>query len=164
MPSATDTFQLVQKSTGFSTQLHMFVYIYFRICPDVKSSTCVFAAACTSLCDWTDACRAPCCGHMCQCPGPRSRPWQRDAPPALPQSGDDRQTHAPRSCHTEARQGSGPGESPEHMYPPGEGRWETKSSSASCSWSCDLHFMSTPSLLFSFHTWIVLFHYIIKEN
>lgn len=86
---------------------------------------------CTSLCNWPGACRAPCCGHMCQCPGPRSRPWRRDAPPAWPRSGAGHQTRAPGSCRIEARPGSAPEGSLERTYPPGEGGWGTESSSLS---------------------------------
>lgn len=76
--------------------------------------------ASTSLCDWTGACRAPCCGRTCQFPGPRSRPWRRDAPPGWPLSGDGHQTLAPGSCRTEARPGNAPAGSLEQTCPPAE--------------------------------------------
>lgn len=77
-------------------------------------------AASTSPCDWTGACRAPCCGRTCRFPGPRSRPWRRDAPPGWPLSGDGHQTLAPGSCRTEARPGNAPGGSLERTCPPAE--------------------------------------------
>lgn len=77
-------------------------------------------AASTSQCGWTGACTAPCCGRRFRCPGPRSPPWRRDAPPGWPRSGDGHRTPAPGSCRTEARPGSGPEGSLERTYPPGE--------------------------------------------
>lgn len=77
-------------------------------------------AASTSQCGWTGACTAPCCGRRFRCPGPRSPPWRRDAPPGWRRSGDGHRTPAPGSCRTEARPGSGPEGSLERTYPPGE--------------------------------------------
>lgn len=73
---------------------------------------------CTCLNDWTDACRAQCCGRMCQFLDPRSRPWQRDAPRGWPPSGGGHQICAPGSCHTLARWGSEPEGCRGRMYPP----------------------------------------------